>query len=844
MANPRLAFGSFQMMIVSTIIIFFNLFLDNNGVYASSLMDPVAQQQLDRVRQLPGQTFDLSFAHYSGYVTVNEKFGKALFYWFVEAVEDPQSKPLVLWLNGGPGCSSIAYGMAEEIGPFHIKPDGKSLYLNPYSWNQVANILFLDSPVGVGYSYSNTSSDVLNNGDKKTAADSLAFLLNWFERFPQYKGRDFYITGESYAGHYVPQLSQAIVWYNRVTKDKKINLRGYMVGNALTDDYHDHLGVFQFLWAAGLISDQTYKKLNFLCDFESFVHMSDACYKIQEIASEELGNIDPYSIFTPSCSANISQSNLLPKRKHMVGRVGEKYDPCTEAHSTVYFNLPEVQKALHVSPEFAPAKWETCSEMVSSNWKDSPRTVLDVYQELIHSGLRVWVFSGDTDSIIPITSTRYSIDALKLPTVKPWHAWYDDGQVGGWTQEYAGLTFVSVRGAGHEVPLHKPKLALTLIKAFLSGTSMPTLQLVVKRSRNQSQSEDESDCKRLVACAGVLIKKINLDVGSNGAFSSSLGDPVAHQQLERVLELLGQTFNVSFPHCSGQITANETFGRDLYNWFVEAVEDPQSKLSSYYLQFTSELTNLFVKNSCCFTLSCFEVGNPVIDDYHDHLGLLQFLWAAGLISDQTYVKSVYWFLISDNEYLQSPSANMVVSSINPHNKEILIRRRITSIFNKREEDFPSLKEYNDYLEEVEDMIFNLVAGVDVTAIEEKIAEYEKENADLILINQARKAEELALAMAASKGPPAQTDNTDGSSQGGISVEAGQYAPTIAGGQPRPIGIAPQPVPVRGGPDMHGRYAEDEETMRIRTERANRAAGWSIEFSKKRALEEAFASICV
>ncbi|KAJ6673426.1 SERINE CARBOXYPEPTIDASE-LIKE 29 [Salix viminalis] len=478
MADPRFPFGSFQFSIAITLIIFVNIYLGIHGVFASSLRDPVAQQQLDRVLKLPGQNFDVNFAQYSGYVTVNEKYGRALFYWFVEAVEDPQSKPLLLWLNGGPGCSSIAYGMAEEIGPFHIKPDGKTLYLNPYSWNQVANVLFLDSPVGVGFSYSNTSSDLLDNGDRKTAADSLAFLLNWFERFPQYKGRDFYITGESYAGHYVPQLSQAIVWYNRETKDEKINLRSYMVGNALTDDYHDHLGLFQFMWAAGLISDQTYKKLNLFCDFESFIHSSDACNKMEDIAAEELGNIDPYSIFTPSCSANVSQSNLLPKRKHRVGHVSEKYDPCTEAHSTVYFNLPEVQKALHVSPEFAPARWDTCSDVVNTNWKDSPRTVLDIYKELIHSGLHVWVFSGDTDAVIPVTSTRYSIDALKLPTVQPWRTWYDDGQVGGWTQDYAGLTFVVVRGAGHEVPLHKPKQALTLVKAFLSGTSMPTLQLV------------------------------------------------------------------------------------------------------------------------------------------------------------------------------------------------------------------------------------------------------------------------------------------------------------------------------------------------------------------------------
>ncbi|PRQ46074.1 putative carboxypeptidase D [Rosa chinensis] len=467
MFKPRWAF-------VLTILL--NLHL--GSVFATIPTDPLVQQQSDRVLRLPGQNFNVSFAHYAGYVNVNEEAGRALFYWFVEAAEDPASKPLVLWLNGGPGCSSIAYGMAEEVGPFHIHADGKTLYLNPYSWNQVANILFIDSPVGVGFSYSNTSSDLLSNGDKRTAKDSLAFLLKWLERFPQYIGREFYITGESYGGHYVPQLSQAIVKYNLATKENSINLKGYMVGNALTDDYHDHLGVFQFMWSAGLISDQTYKALNLFCDFQPFIHTSNSCDSILDIASAELGNIDPYSIYTPSCPANVSQSNRLLKRMHVAGRINEKYDPCTEEHSVVYFNLPEVQKALHVDRNHAPSKWTTCSEVVHATWKDSPRTVLDVYRELIISGLRIWMFSGDTDAVIPVTSTRYSIDSLKLPTVKPWRPWYDDGQVGGWTQEYAGLTFVSVRGAGHEVPLHRPKLALALIINFLSGSSMPSAQLL------------------------------------------------------------------------------------------------------------------------------------------------------------------------------------------------------------------------------------------------------------------------------------------------------------------------------------------------------------------------------
>ncbi|KAM7472901.1 hypothetical protein LguiA_011084 [Lonicera macranthoides] len=460
-------------------LIFTTKFHRSSCSTSSSSSDPIVQQQLDRVSVLPGQYFNVNFAHYSGYVTTNEEYGRALFYWFTEVADDPSSKPLVLWLNGGPGCSSIAFGMAEELGAFHVNKDGKTLYLNPYSWNQVANMLFLDSPVGVGYSYSNTSSDIVTNGDKRTAEDSLTFLLNWFERFPQYKGREFYVTGESYGGHYVPQLSQAIVKHNSINGERTINLKGYMVGNALTDDYYDQFGMFQFYWSAGMISDQTYKQLNLLCDSESFVHSSEECDKIFEIAFEEFGNIDPYSIFTPPCTGNFTLPIRLLKRWHRVGYVSQKYDPCTEQHSTMYFNLPEVQKALHVHQRNAPSKWETCSYEVGGHWQDSPRSMLDVYRELIHAGLRIWIFSGDTDAVIPVTSTRYSIDALKLPTVSPWRAWYDEGQVGGWTQEYKGLTFVTIRGAGHEVPLHRPKLALKLFEAFLAGTPMPAaLQLI------------------------------------------------------------------------------------------------------------------------------------------------------------------------------------------------------------------------------------------------------------------------------------------------------------------------------------------------------------------------------
>uniref|UniRef100_A0A0A8XWN2 carboxypeptidase D n=1 Tax=Arundo donax TaxID=35708 RepID=A0A0A8XWN2_ARUDO len=99
--------------------------------------------------------------------------------------------------------------------------------------------------------------------------------------------------------------------------------------------------------------------------------------------------------------------------------------------------------------------------------------MLPIYKELIAAGLKIWVFSGDTDSVVPLTVTRYSIDALGLPTYLSWYPWYDNKEVGGWSQVYKGLTLVTVWGAGHEVPLHRPRQVLRLFQHFLHGKPMP-----------------------------------------------------------------------------------------------------------------------------------------------------------------------------------------------------------------------------------------------------------------------------------------------------------------------------------------------------------------------------------
>lgn len=444
--------------------------------------DVIARQEADRVIRLPGQP-EVTFKQYAGYVTVNESHGRALFYWFFEAIENPEEKPLLLWLNGGPGCSSIGYGEAEELGPFFPKRGGQELQFNPHTWNNVANLLFLESPVGVGFSYSNTTSDLRELGDKVTAQDSYIFLVRWFQRFPQFKSHEFYISGESYAGHYVPQLAEVIYDSNKkVSKKDYINFKGFIIGNALLDDETDQKGMIDYAWDHAVISDRLYHDIKQKCNF-SEKHPSPDCKDALHQYFDVYRIIDMYSLYSPRCvNSNFSDlrdrpvihGNMAPQLLSKFADWHQRpagYDPCASDYTEIYLNRPAVQAALHANVTKIPYPWTHCSEHITL-WTDAPQSILPIIKKLIAGGIRIWVFSGDTDGRIPVTATRYTLNKLGLNTIEEWTPWYHGKQVAGWTIVYDGLTFVTVRGAGHQVPTFKPKQSLTLIKRFLENKKL------------------------------------------------------------------------------------------------------------------------------------------------------------------------------------------------------------------------------------------------------------------------------------------------------------------------------------------------------------------------------------
>ncbi|KAL9258046.1 Serine carboxypeptidase 1-like protein, partial [Drosera capensis] len=385
----------------------------------------------DKISALPGQPKGVKFNQYAGYVRVDKKTGKTLFYYFVQSPKYSEDLPLVLWLNGGltdPGCSSLGNEAFEEQGPVRVNSDGRTLYLNPYAWNKVANVIFLESPAVVGFSYPNSSIIYNETGDKSTARDACRFLLRWLHRFPHYKSRDFYISGESFAGHYVPELAYTVIHHNdNVRNHTKINLKGIIFGNGVLNNPTDSRGRFDYLWSHALISDRTHAGRN------------------------KFGGISLYNIYYPLCITSPSFNRSI------AGSI-DHYDPCSDCYVNDYLNNSKVQAALHAKP----ANWSSCSTF---NWTDSPNSVLPIVQKLISSTLRVWIYSGGVDGVVPITSTRYSIDSLKLPVKTHWRAWYLNQEVGSYVEEYENLTFATVKGEGHEVPSYQPQRALALFSA-------------------------------------------------------------------------------------------------------------------------------------------------------------------------------------------------------------------------------------------------------------------------------------------------------------------------------------------------------------------------------------------
>ncbi|KAG6422453.1 hypothetical protein SASPL_119025 [Salvia splendens] len=452
---------------------------------AQSHLSSSSLSAADRISELPGQP-SVGFHQYSGYVSVDQREERALFYYFVEAEIDPASKPLVLWLNGGPGCSSLGVGAFSENGPF--RPSGNGLVRNEQSWNREANILYLESPIGVGFSYAANSSSYDGVNDKITGMFVVYILMTtWCSCKTGSLDSHNTKTGACISleramllllGHYIPQLAELMLQSNK--KRQEFNLKGIALGNPVLEYATDFNSRAEFFWSHGLISDTTYRMFTSSCNYSRYVSeyyrgsLSPICSKVMSLVTTETSKfVDKYDVTLDVCiSSVLSQSKALAPQQ-----VTESVDVCVEDKTVNYLNRKDVQKAFHARL-VGVNRWLVCSNILDYELLDLEIPTINVVGRIVQAGIPVLVYSGDQDSVIPLTGSRRLVHrlarALKLRSSTPYRVWFAGMQVGGWTQVYGDiLSFATIRGASHEAPFSQPERSLVLFKAFLESRPLP-----------------------------------------------------------------------------------------------------------------------------------------------------------------------------------------------------------------------------------------------------------------------------------------------------------------------------------------------------------------------------------
>jgi serine carboxypeptidase-like clade 1 len=450
-----------------------------------------------------------------------------------------------LWLNGGPGSSSLL-GMMQEQGPLLINATG-GLMQNPYAWTKQANLLALESPGGVGFSYCAAMKTGGNckNTDISTAKAARAALQDFFKnKFPELRSNDFFITGESYAGVYIPTLTKQILDHA-----PEINIKGIAVGDPCTDTPSQAQSM-DMLWYAhkhGFVIDADYEFLWNNCSHRYPAFLARGSWQREEgrwaAAPPPKRSALTDSVLEQTCT--IAHRRFLATTSKGISQGWDnayinELDLFTDAaaldwtlpgtenyYNAQYLNRADVRKALHV--ENAPAKtwpgppagWEYKSDYNACNNAPNNQSMIEFYRYIAPKLETTIVFNGDVDPCVSYEGTRTAIEKVGFAVLpggsyRPW--FYDKtaatektleekpnlfgpnlellaagAQFGGQVVNYEhNLSFVTVHGSGHMVPQFRPQSAERLLNRLLSGRTFTPSLATDKELGAMSNSEFES----------------------------------------------------------------------------------------------------------------------------------------------------------------------------------------------------------------------------------------------------------------------------------------------------------------------------------------------------------------
>ncbi|CAN8320623.1 unnamed protein product [Cochlearia groenlandica] len=389
-----------------------------------------------KIKFLPGFEGPLPFEIETGYIGIGEKEEIQSFYYFFESENNPKEDPLLIWLSGGPGVSSI-FGLFLENGPlsFKIEPYNgtiPSLVIRTCSWTKKANIIYLDQPVGAGFSYSKIPLGKTSDTDQVNKI--LEFLQKWLRKHPQFYYNHFYVGGDSYAGIIIPALVQKISKGNYLYCEPPINLKGYILGNPVTHFAVEKNYRIPFAHGMALISNELYESMNRICNgnYENVSPQNTECLRLIENYHKCIDQINEMNILIPRCDKTIPDCYY-----HLYYLLGK------------WANNEKTREALHV-------RKRTVDEWVHFRtipYVEDIESSVPYHKNNSISGYKSLIFSGDHDFQLPYLATEAWIKSLNYSIVNDWRPWMIKDQIAGYTRSYANkMTFATVKaslGGGH-----------------------------------------------------------------------------------------------------------------------------------------------------------------------------------------------------------------------------------------------------------------------------------------------------------------------------------------------------------------------------------------------------------
>ncbi|KAG6611658.1 Serine protease family S10 [Phytophthora cinnamomi] len=451
----------------------------------------------DLVSNLPGLDSTIHVTQHAGRIALGDNDKNTIFYWHFQADKDADKVPLVIWLNGGPGCSSTQ-GLFLGNSPFKLKDDS-TIVKNEHSWHQFANLLFVDQPVGTGMSY--TRGNDYRADESAIADDFHEFLTKFLQRHTEYlsdgdgglqHSREVYLFGESHAGRWIPEFSERILQKNSDPNYQiKVDLGGVGIGNGWVhpriqyeySDYAHGLGLLTF----GQVRSLKASYATCLADLDAGTYYSKDC----------LGNMDAITGSVKTGNGGNSL-NFYDVRQYV--HSVQAY-PSGQQNIFKYMNKMEVRKALHgnVDKNF---RFDLCSNGV---WRALSKfdgvSTLDKVESLLQGGLRMLFYNGQWDMMCNHYGTEKLLLNLNWNGSDEYqqankYTWRVQGrqEPAGFAQQGGNLTYAVVTGAGHMVPLDVPDVAADMLHRFVNKLEFNDKQQSVLNTRLNSTDLEVSFC--------------------------------------------------------------------------------------------------------------------------------------------------------------------------------------------------------------------------------------------------------------------------------------------------------------------------------------------------------------